>query len=111
MSNRLDRNHGQIIDQSNFFLQERLSIFYAAQHPVKPRHGADALTNLGVSREVAATGLLISKLRFVSIDGFQPGFELVSDVYDKCRPDVVVERCINDFERAMRAAYPFRVRA
>src|SRR5215471_8717192 len=98
MSNRLDRNHRQIIYQSHLFLQKRFSVLYASQHPIESRHRRDALADLRISREVAPPGFLISELRFVGINGFQPGFELVGNINDKRWPDVVIERRVNDFE-------------
>src|SRR5215469_17093479 len=109
MSNRLDRNHRQIIYQSHLFLQKRFSVLYASQHPIESRHRRDALADLRIGREVAPPGFLVSELRFVSVNGFQPGLELVSNIDYKCGPNVVIERGVNDFERTMRTADPLRI--
>src|SRR6516164_8347772 len=62
-------------------------------------HRRDSPANLGVSREVLAALRLVAELLLVGIDGFQLSFELRGDVNDERRPHVIVERCVDDFER------------
>ena len=103
---RFDRYRRHVFDQSDLFLNKRLPIFHAGHHAEIACHGGYAIPDLGVSREVAAARLLIRELRFVGVDGFEARLKLLGDVYDKGWANVVVERCVDDLERTMRAFEP-----
>ena len=102
MLNGFDGNGQQIVHQADFFLQERLSVGYAAEHSVEARHGLDAGANLVMGREQIFARILIAELRFVGQNGRELPLKLFADVDDKRRPNVVIERRVDDLEWAMR---------
>src|SRR5215467_5787025 len=73
----------------------------AAQHAVKAGYGINACPNLLMGREEVLAGFLITELRFVSKNRGKLAFKLVADVDHETRPDIVIERCVNDFEGPM----------
>ena len=72
---------------------------HAAEHAVEARHGIDAGANLVMRREEILAGLLIAELRLVRQDGRKFPFELLTDIDDEMRPNVVVQRRVNNLER------------
>src|ERR1700722_2358118 len=99
----LYRNGQQIVDQPNFFLQERLRVSYAAKHAVKASHGVDPCANFVMGREEIFPGFLIAEQRFVGHDIGKLSLEFITDIDDKCWPNVIVKCCVNDLERPIRA--------
>src|SRR5260370_30530584 len=55
-----------------------------------------------MSREVAASGVLIGELGIIGIDRLQARLELVGNVDHKAGTDVEVQSRIDDFERTVR---------
>src|ERR1700675_1908684 len=98
----LDRNGQQIVDQADFFLQEWLGVGHATEHSVEARHGFNPRVDFVVGREEIFACLLIAELGFVSENGGELSLKLLADVDHKRRPYVVIQRSVNDLERAMR---------
>src|SRR5439155_20021638 len=103
MLNGFDRNGQQVLDEADFFSQEGFRVGHAAEHAVKARHGIDAGSNFVMGREEILAGLLIAELRLVGQDGSKLPLELVTDFDDKRRPNVVIERRVDNLERTMRS--------
>ncbi len=102
MLNGFDRNRQQVLDQANFLLQEGFRVAHAAKHAVKPRHGFHARANLVAGREQVFARLLVAELRFVRQNRGKLSLELLADIDDKRRPNVVIKRRVNNLEGTMR---------
>jgi len=96
-----DRNGQQIVDQPDFFLQEWFGVGDATEHSVEARHSFNPRVDFVVGREEIFAGLLVAELGFVSQDGCELPLKLLADVDHKRRPYVVIQRSVNNLERAM----------
>src|SRR5262249_21036721 len=74
----------------------------------------DAIANFSMRRKEPAAFLLILELRLVRHQCGDPRLELLADVDNECRPHVVIKRCIDNLEWAVRGQgitsfwlYPF----
>jgi hypothetical protein len=102
MLNGFDRNRQEVFDQADFFLQERLAVGHSPKHTVEASHGVHAGTDLLMGREEILACFLIAELRFVGKDGGKLFFELIADIDDECRPNVVIKGGVDNLERSMR---------
>src|SRR5215831_3183554 len=103
MLNGFDGNRHQIVNKTYFFLKEWLSVRDAAKHSVESSHGVDPGANLVRGREEVLAGILIAELRLVGEDRGELRLELITDVDHECRPDIVVERGVDDLEGTVRS--------
>src|SRR5260370_26226611 len=101
MLNGFDRNGQQVLDQAHFLLQEGFGVGHAPEHAVKTRHGFHSGANLSLGREEILARLLVTELRLVREDRCELSLKLLADVHHKRRPNVVVERGVNNLERTM----------
>src|ERR1035441_5938246 len=95
MLNGFDRNRQEVLDQPNFLLQEGFRVAHAAKHAVKPCHGFHACSNLFWASSLAA------ELRCLGQNRGKLSLELLANIHDKRRPNVVIKRRVNYLERTM----------
>src|SRR6185437_1904429 len=100
---RFHRDGRYILDQANFLLQEWLAVCDSCERAVEARHGFDAGTDFGASGKDIFAGFLVTELRLVGHERLEARFELIGDIYDKGRADIVIQGRVDNFEGAMRS--------
>src|ERR1039458_8721702 len=101
MLNGFDRNRQEVLDQPNFLLQEGFRVAHAAKHAVKPCHGFHAGANLVARRKQGFARFLVAELRCIGQNRGKLSLELLANIHDKRRPNVVIKRRVNYLERTM----------
>src|SRR5579872_6486070 len=97
-----DRDRQQIVHQADFLLQEWLAICHATERAIETCHRLHAVSDGLMSREDFFTRFLIAELRFVGKNRRNLSFELITDIHDECRPNIVIKRGVDDFEWTVR---------
>jgi len=97
----LDGQQHQVIYQTDFLLDEWLSITNAGEQAIVAGGGEGALANVVFRNKETDAGGLISVLRAIGEQGLETLLDVWRDVDDEGWPDVGVERGVEDLVRAV----------
>ena len=106
--NALHRELDEVVDESDFFLHERLGVADAGEQAVVAGGGEHALADVFFGDEEAGAGGLVAVLRAVGEQRLLAGFDVRRDVDDEGGADVGVERGVEDLVGAVRGAWAYR---